>query len=52
MNFTSKAQIFNGRKRSNHLIWKIVGGAALMAVGVGLIANLSDIKRYIRISTM
>jgi hypothetical protein len=30
----------------------MLGGAALAAVTAGLIANLADIKRYIRISTM
>lgn len=40
------------RKKSNHLLWKIVGGAALAAVAAGVITNLSDIRRYIKISTM
>lgn len=42
-----------GRKRrSDHTMWRIVGGAALAAAGVGLIRMLPDIRRYIRISTM
>jgi hypothetical protein len=40
------------RKKSEHLLWKIVGGAALAVVGVGVIRMIPDIKRYIRISTM
>ncbi len=40
------------RKKSHHMLWKIVGGAALAVVGAGLIRMIPDIKRYIRISTM
>ncbi len=40
------------RKRNDHLFWKIVGGAALAAAGIGMIRMLPDIKRYIRISMM
>jgi hypothetical protein len=40
------------RKRSDHLLWKIVSGAALAVVGAGVIRMLPDIKRYIKISTM
>jgi hypothetical protein len=40
------------RKKSQRLIWKIVGGAALAVVGAGMIRMFPDIKRYIRISTM
>jgi hypothetical protein len=40
------------KKDSNHLLWKIAGGAALALVGAGVIRSLPDIKRYIRISTM
>lgn len=39
-------------KSSGHLVWKIVGGAALAAVAAGLVASLNDIRRYIRISRM
>ncbi|HEV7475720.1 MAG TPA: hypothetical protein VGN90_16820 [Pyrinomonadaceae bacterium] len=37
---------------SGHLVWKIIGGAVLALVAAGVITNLHDIKRYIRISTM
>jgi hypothetical protein len=40
------------RKKSNHLMWKIIGGAALAVVGAGVVRMIPDIKRYIRISTM
>ena len=33
-------------------VWKIVGGAALILAATALILNLSDIKRYIKISSM
>jgi hypothetical protein len=33
-------------------IWGIVGYITLAAVVIGVVANLPDIKRYIRISTM
>jgi len=33
-------------------IWGIVGGLALAAVAYAVIANLHDIKRYIRITRM
>jgi len=33
-------------------VWKIVGGAALVLAAAAVILNLSDIKRYIKISTM
>ena len=39
-------------RKSSNLIWYMAGGAALAAVVVGLILNISDIKRYIKISTM
>ena len=32
--------------------WTIVGGTALVLVVAGLLVNLPDIKRYIKISTM
>jgi hypothetical protein len=35
-----------------HVVWKIVGGAALAFAAITLIANLDDIRRYIRISRM
>lgn len=37
---------------SGHLVWKIVGGAAIALVAAGLITSLNDIRRYIRISRM
>lgn len=40
------------KKKSNHLLLKIIGGAAVALIGTGLIASLPDIKKYIRISTM
>jgi len=40
------------RQQSGHLVWKIVGGAALALAAAGLITNLQDIRRYIRISRM
>jgi uncharacterized protein DUF6893 len=40
------------RKRSDHLLWKVIGGAALAIVGAGVVRMIPDIKRYIRISTM
>jgi uncharacterized protein DUF6893 len=43
---------FGCRKRSNHLLLKVIGGAALAVVGVGVIRMLPDIRRYIHISTM
>ena len=39
-------------KSSGHLVWKIVGGAALALGATALIASLHDIRRYIRISRM
>ena len=32
--------------------WKFLGYLALVGVVAGVIANLHDIKRYVRISTM
>ena len=40
------------RRKSDHLLWKIVGGAALAAAGAGVIRMFPDIKRYIRMSVM
>jgi len=40
------------RRRSDHLMWKIIGGVALSVVGAGVIRMIPDIKRYIRISAM
>jgi hypothetical protein len=40
------------RKRKNHTILKVIGGALLAAAGAGVVAMLPDIKRYIKISRM
>jgi hypothetical protein len=41
------------RKRSSGVnVWMLIGGAALALVAYGVITQLPDIKRYIRISTM
>jgi len=42
----------NRRKSSGFSIWYLIGGAALALVAVGVITQLPDIKRYVRISTM
>ena len=44
--------LFHQKKSSNHLVWKILGGTTLAALAYGLVANFSDIKRYIKITTM
>ena len=44
--------LFERKKSSNHIALKIIGGATLAAFAYGLISNFSDIKRYIKISTM
>ena len=44
--------LFHQKKSSNHVVWKILGGATLAAVAYGLVTNFSDIKRYIKITTM
>lgn len=44
-------KLFN-HKKSNGLVWKLIGGVALAAVAAGVVANLPDIKRYIKITTM
>lgn len=44
--------LFNKKKSSNHLVWKILGGTTLAALAYGLVTNFSDIKRYIKITTM
>jgi hypothetical protein len=42
----------SNRSEDNMKIWGIVGYAALALTAVGILVNLKDIKRYIRISTM
>lgn len=39
-------------RKSARSVWSLVGGLALVAIAAGLIVNLPDIKRYIRITTM
>jgi hypothetical protein len=39
-------------KRSNHLAWKVAGAVAVVLLTAGVITQLADIRRYIRISTM
>jgi hypothetical protein len=39
-------------KKSRSVLWKVVGGAAVLAVAAGVYASLNDIRRYIKISTM
>jgi hypothetical protein len=41
------------RESSSHWgFWKILGSTALVLAIAGLIVNLPDVKRYIKISTM
>ena len=40
------------KETSNHIILKVIGGAAFGLIAAGLIFNFTDIKRYIKISTM
>ena len=44
--------LFNHKKGPNHIVWKLIGGAAAGLIVYGLISNFADIKRYIKISTM
>lgn len=44
--------LFEKKKKSNGLIFKILGGAALGLLAAGIVISLPDIKRYIKISTM
>jgi hypothetical protein len=37
---------------SHRGFWTILGGTAIVLAVAGLLANLPDIKRYIKISTM
>ncbi len=46
------AEAGRARRSSGHLVWKIVGGAALALVATTLITSLHDIRRYIRITRM
>jgi hypothetical protein len=40
------------RKKSSHLLWKVIGGAAMAVAGAAVIRMIPDIRRYIHISTM
>lgn len=40
------------RRSSGMSIWYVIGGAALALVAVGVITQLPDIKRYVRMMTM
>lgn len=44
--------LFKRKETSNHIVLKVIGGAALGLLAAGLIFNFTDIKRIIRISTM
>ena len=44
--------ILKRKETSNHIVLKVIGGAALGLLAAGLIFNFTDIKRIIRISTM
>jgi uncharacterized protein DUF6893 len=46
------AEAARSGQSSGHLVWKIVGGAALALVTTGIIASLHDIRRYIKIMRM
>jgi hypothetical protein len=39
-------------RSSSHLVWKIVGGAALALAVTSLVTSLHDIRRYIRMTRM
>lgn len=44
---TSRAVQANG-----HLVWKIIAGAAVGMIALGVITSFSDIKRYIKMTRM
>ncbi len=46
------SNLFGHKKSSDHLALKIIGGAALGLIAAGVLFNFTDIKRYIKISTM
>lgn len=45
-------KLFHRKESPKKTVWKVIGGAALALVAAGVITNFSDIKRYIKISTM
>lgn len=44
--------LFHHKKSSNHIVWKIIGGATAAAFAYGLLTNFPDIKRLIKMHTM
>jgi hypothetical protein len=42
----------NGRCEHSGRLLKIIGGIAIAMVAVGVLTQLNDIRRYIKISTM
>jgi len=44
--------LFKRKETSNHIVLKVIGGAALGLLAAGLIFNFTDIKRYIKITNM
>ncbi len=45
-------KLLEDKKKSNHLVWKVVGGATLAVVVTAVAVSFKDIVRYIKISTM
>jgi hypothetical protein len=37
------------KKKTNHLLWKVAGGAALAAAGVGAFKLFPNLKRYLHL---
>jgi hypothetical protein len=48
----NEMKLLESDKSCNGMIWKVVGGLALAALTAGLIANIPDIKRMIKIHIM
>jgi hypothetical protein len=44
--------LFKRKETTNHIVLKVIGGAALGLLAAGLIFNFTDIKRYIKITNM
>jgi hypothetical protein len=40
------------KKESQLNKWSVIGGASLLLAGVAAVVGFSDLKRYIKISTM
>lgn len=49
---TEEARVEPWRDASAVTFWKLFAGAVLAALALGVLANLKDIRRYIRITTM